>query len=265
VSPYEKVMAALKHGGFLRGGKPICPACPPRKRRPGFGVTENKDARGFPTVLIHCFRGCDVVSDILPALGLDPDDLFSGPAKVIADPDTGRYVIVPMGAWTALPPSAARTYGIALTLGYFSNPRSSIRVIRTPEQWTELVREAGVTDRRLRQQVEELIGFRVAHRCSPRGMLTVFRTGAYERCPNCGRLTLEPPSLTRKNAHKGRNPSVITHEEGTTQLKEGILPLIGSNPSFVGSEVALVIAYSAPILEGDGSPAWVDEVKRGTA
>jgi hypothetical protein len=229
VSPYEKLMAALKHGGFLTGGKALCPTCPPSKRR-GFNVTEDKTRAGIPTVLIHCFRGCDTLADIVPALGLDPADLYDGGMRQGVLFDGERYCRITTRGWKALPPGIARTFGIGASIGYFPSPRAPYTLLRSPGQWAAVRNEADISDRLLRWQVEQWIKSRMAHRCEERGVLALYR-GPLERCPNCGRLTLESPLITRKYAHKGNGVSAPTHDSDKTQLKETPLPVKGNQVS----------------------------------
>jgi hypothetical protein len=115
VNPYEKVMAALEYAGFLRGGKPLCPACPPSKRR-RFDVTAARSAAGIPTVLIQCFRGCDTMTEIVPALGLDPADLYDGGVRQVVLFDGERYCRITTRGWKALSRGSARTFGIAASI-----------------------------------------------------------------------------------------------------------------------------------------------------
>jgi len=241
VTPYEKALAALKHGGFLGGGKPLCPTCPPSKRR-GFKVTEGKTAAGIPTVLFHCFRGCDTLTDIVPALGLDPADLYDGGQRQEVLFEKDRFCPITLLGWKALPPSVARTFGIAAAIGYFSTPRSPFRLLRSSEQWAAVRREAGVDDGLLRVHVTKWIACEMAHRCYERGVLALYR-GPLERCPNCGRPTREGSLTTRMNARKGTSAHGRRHASGTTQLKVRSHTVKGA------------FAHGQLFPEGDGAPA----------
>lgn len=243
MNPYEKAIAALKHGGFLRGGKPLCPTCPPSKRR-GFKVTEEKTAAGIATVLFHCFRGCDTLTEIVPALGLDPADLYDGGLRQEALFEKDRFCPITLLGWKALPPSVSRTFGIAASIGYFATPRSPFRLLRSPEQWAAVRREAGIRDRLLREHVTKWIACEMAHRCYERGVLALYR-GPLERCPNCGRPTREGSLITRMNAHKGASDTARRHGSDATQLKARSRPHKGA-----------LTAFMDLFPEGDGAPDW---------
>jgi hypothetical protein len=243
VSPYEKAMAALKHEGLLRGGKAHCPTCPPSKRR-GFEVTEEKTAAGIATVLFHCFRGCDTLTEIVPALGLDPADLYDGGLRQEALFEKDRFCPITLLGWKALPPSVARTFGIAAAIGYFSTPRSPFRLLRSSEQWAAIRQEAGIDDRLLRTHVEKWIDREMAHRCFERGVLALYR-GPLERCPNCGRPTREGSFITRMNARKGTSDTARRHGSHATQLKARSHPVKGALTPFMDL-----------FPEGDGGPDW---------
>jgi hypothetical protein len=250
MTPYEQFMAALKHGGFLRGGKTHCPTCPPQKRR-GFDVTEATTAGGGPTVVVKCFRGCDTLSDIVPALGLDPADLFGGGSQEMLF-KTDRYCRITTQGFKALPKSSVRTFGIAASIGYYPSTRSAFTLLRSPGQWDAVLREAEITERQLRWQVDVWIRRDMAHRCQPRGVLVLYR-GPLERCPNCGRLTQSIPSrghtTTRKYAQKGSNVTVRRHGSDTTHQKEAMSPLGGSNIA-----VTNALPWENQFPEGDGAP-----------
>ena len=257
MSPYEKAMAALKYGGFLRGGKPLCPTCPPSKRR-GFNVTEDKTRAGIPTVLIHCFRGCDTLTEIVPTLGLDPADLYDGGMRQEVLFEKDRFCPVTLLGWKALPPSVARTFGIAAAIGYFSTPRSPFRLLRSSDQWAAVRREAGIEDGLLRVQIKKWIACEMAHRCYERGVLALYR-GPLERCPNCGRPTREGSLITRKNAHKGTSTHARRHDSDATQLKVRSHTVKGAlthvmNPN--GDEEVTQVSWKELYPEGDGAPDW---------
>lgn len=131
MKPYDRVMSALKCGGFWKSGKPHCPTCPPSKRR-GFNVTEATTSSGRPSVLIHCFRGCDL-QEVVEAIGLDVADLFDGGQRVLFD--AGRYCRVTTEGWKALPRSSARTFGIAASIGFYTSTYAAFTLLRTPAQW----------------------------------------------------------------------------------------------------------------------------------
>jgi hypothetical protein len=250
MTPYEQFMAALKHGGFLRGGKTHCPTCPPRKRR-GFNVTEATTASGGPTVLVECFRGCDTLSDILPALGLDPADLYGGGSQEALF-KADRYCRITVKGFKALPPGVARTFGIAAGIGYYPSTRSAFTLLRSPGQWDAVCREAGIDRRLLRAQIEKWIACDMAHRCFERGVLALYR-GPLERCPNCGRLTQarvrRGPTTTRKYADKGACDTARRHDSDATHAKARVLPLKGTSHA-----VTNAIPWENRFPEDDGAP-----------
>jgi hypothetical protein len=237
-------MAALKHGGFLKGGKPTCPTCPPRKRR-GFDVTEATTATGRPTVLANCFRGCDL-PEIVVALGLDMADLFGGGQQEMLF-KTDRYCRITTEGWKALPKSSARTFGIAASIGYYPSTRSPFTLLRSPGQWEAVWREAEITERQLRWQVDVWVQRNMAHRCESRGVLALYR-GPLERCPNCGRSS-QGPSTTRKYAQNGSNITVRRHDSDTTHEKEEMSPFGGSNITDQNE-----VPWQNRFPVGDGSP-----------
>jgi hypothetical protein len=248
MDPYDQVVAALKVLGFVKLGKPLCPCCPPNKRR-GFDVTPAKTPAGRPTVLIKCFRGCDTLRDIVPTIGLDAADLFDGGQRTLFD--AGRYCRVTTEGWKALPNSSARTFGIAASIGFYATTRSPFTILRTEAQWDAVRRESGVGDRNFRKQVDVWVSRKMAHRCVW-GFLALYRA-PFDRCPSCGRLTLEkrkpgkPSSseqqseeqteeqalgqatTTRKYAESGTNGSDFRHGSDTTQETELIVPTSGTN------------------------------------
>lgn len=225
MSPYEQVIAALKHAGFMKAGKPTCPTCPPSKRR-GFEVTEAPDRLGRASVLIHCFRGCDY-EEILEAVGLEPADLFDGGVRQEVLFDGERYCRITTRGWKALPPGVARTFGIAASIGSFPSALAPYTLLRSPGQWAAVRREADISDRLLRVHIEKWNDCKMAHRCQERGVLALYR-GPLERCPCCGRLTLEPLFITRKYTRKGTLNTAPRHDSDTTQTKERLIPLKGT-------------------------------------
>jgi hypothetical protein len=235
VTPYERVLAALKHGGFLAGGKPSCPNCPPNKHG-GFDVTEVKTQDGRPTVLLKCFRGCDI-EQIIGALGLEMADLYDGSGQQQVLFDGERYCRVTTQGWKALPRGVARTFGIASSIGFFSSPRSAYTLLRTTAQWDAVRAEAGIGDRTLRKEVEIWVDRKMAHRCYASLVLALYR-GPLDRCPNCGRKTDEkrfarvgfkaskasrtqnPFPITRKYAENGTERAALSRDSDTTQQTE---------------------------------------------
>lgn len=243
MSPYEKAMAALKHGGFLTGGKPLCPTCPPSKRR-GFKVTEGKTAAGIATVLFHCFRGCDTLTEIVPALGLDPADLYDGGMRQEMLFKTDRYCRITTQGWKALSRGSARTFGIAASIGYYPSTRSAFTLLRSPQQWEAVRREADIKPNELRREIRTWVSQRMAHRCDW-GFLSLYR-GPLERCPNCGRLSLEGSTTTRKYARGGEDAGVLRHEPDAKQRTVKMLASDGDNPG--------EFAWKTRYPEGDGAP-----------
>ncbi len=242
MTPYQQVMAALKQAGFIRGGKPLCPTCPPSKRR-GFNVTEAKTKLGTPTVLLHCFRYCDML-EIVEAIGLDPADLYPAGARWHQEElfRGDRYCRTTVQGWKALPPSVARTFGIASAIGYYPSTRVGYTLLRSTGQWDAVRNESGIGRRALSLQVDKWIACDMAHRCEERGILALYR-GPLNRCPNCGRATQEatlPTSqvqdTTRKYASKGTSASHSRHALLVTQPKERLLPIEGTSTSHPGEE-----------------------------
>jgi hypothetical protein len=220
MSPYERVMAALKHHGFIKNGKPHCPMCPPSKRQ-GFGVTEAKTADGRPTVLLNCFRDHDRL-EIVATIGLEPADLFDGGVRRERLFEGERFCRVTVQGWKALGRSA-RTFAIAAAVGYYSSAYSPYTLLRSPSQWEDVRREAGLTNRGLELNVRDWCQRKMAHRCAKRGLLALYR-GPLDRCPNCGRLTLEKrksqTTSTRKDARKRTQRSLNRHGSDTTHASE---------------------------------------------
>jgi len=241
MNPYERVMAALKQAGLLRGGKPLCPTCPPSKRR-GFDVTEVSDRLGRPSVLIHCFRSCGY-EEILEAVGLDPADLYDGGVRQEMLFDGERFCRITTRGWKALPPSVARTFGIAASIGSFPSSLAPYTLLRSPGAWAAVRREAGIDDGLLRVHIKKWIACEMAHRCFERGVLTLFR-GPLERCPNCGRPTREGSLITRKYTSKGASTHGRRHDPGTTQGKVRSHTVKGA------------FAHGQLFPEGDGAPDW---------
>lgn len=74
-----------------------------------------------------------------------------------------------------------------------------------------LRQEADLKDRRLREEVQTWCGRRMAHRCDW-GILALYRA-PFDRCPNCGRLTLED---RRQRSKRTSEPQDLTPQVSTT-------------------------------------------------
>jgi hypothetical protein len=178
----------------------------------------------------------------VPALGLDPTDLFDGGHRQEVLFEKDRYCPITLKGWKALPPGVSTTFGIAACIGYFTTPRSPFRLLRSPEQWAAVRREASIDDGLLREHVRKWIACEMAHRCYARGVLALYR-GPLEICPNCGRPTRDGSPITRRYARKGALTPDRRHDPDATQLKVRSHPLKGALTSFADL-----------FPEGDGAP-----------
>jgi hypothetical protein len=220
LTPHDRVIMAL--AASPRGPR-RCPSCPDGKFG-GFKVSEAKTRDGAPTVLLHCHREC-TVEEVLGALGLDPADLFSSNGQTELF-DGRKFAIVELEGWLALPPSSARSFGIAGACGQFVTAARSAAAIRgsgkvlgyyLDAKRARTARElCEITPGAWRLTVFQWKRVKMAHRCPPSqgGVLSLFRRPE-ERCPNCG----ESVSPDKRRVLSSQTPgSSVSPELGTKAL-----------------------------------------------
>lgn len=190
-SPYDRVVKALKERGSRRSGNNW--QCPSHDdRTPSLSVNPSTTGDGLPTVLLNCFAGCQTISEVLPALGLDARQLFVGVLQPTLFKDE-RFSPVRRAGWLALPPSMARDFGVATTFGSFVRSDGALERV-----WSRHDIVAIVHDRKARaafiaatgakpQRYRDLVRFwkaaGMAHRCSPSRLCLFIRPEAL--CPFC--------------------------------------------------------------------------------
>jgi hypothetical protein len=126
MAPYEAFVAALKRQGLWNHGHPFCPTCPRSKRR-GFSIAK-ATFNGQPSLKFTCARKCDP-REIVEALGLDWDTVFTGRAK-LDDPFEGeKYAVgLTVRGMIAVGDLFAAAYGLGTFNGSPKRPYRTLNV-----------------------------------------------------------------------------------------------------------------------------------------
>jgi hypothetical protein len=208
VTPYERMTAALQANGSRRQGDNWqCPAHD--DRIPSLSVNRSVVREtGEPTVLIYCHAGCSTVTDILPALGLDPSDLFPGASTDGVQGElfpASKYSPVGLEIVRMLPPSSHRTFWGASILGRWlhvsrtrrkvNNRRELAVVLVESNHRRAIERELEISQGVLRNDILKWREWGVAHACSERLLAILVRPAG--ECPSCG-ASLPDDSSPRK-------------------------------------------------------------------
>jgi hypothetical protein len=191
VSPYERVVAALKaHGSRPSGKNWQCPAH--QDRTPSLSVSAKMHpATGEPIVLMHCHAGCSVV-EVLGTLGLEPSDLFTGNGQGRLFP-IAKFSPVGLDIWLKMPPNAQRDYAVATTLGRYLpvnggrahvySQRQIAAVILEPKHRRAVRETLEKSAQHLSNLMTDWESWGVAHRCSRAAWTLYVRQG--DACPAC--------------------------------------------------------------------------------
>jgi hypothetical protein len=265
MTPYDRVVAALKaQGSIRRGGNWSCPSH--EDRTPSLSVNPGVRLEGDigePTVLVHCHAGC-AVDDVLSALGLEPSDLFTGNGQGELFP-ASKFSPVGLDILRKLPPGSERSFLVASALGRYvdrhggrsrvGSQREIAAVIVEAKHRRAIERELGIRADLLRHHISQWKAWGVAHACSTT-VLTIFvREGM--ACPVC-KACLDPHGFNPKSVSgssrsacldpHAHDPKVCLDPHGS--VPEMRQPATGSLKSSGGEE----LSWSALYPEGDGGP-----------
>jgi hypothetical protein len=263
MSPYERVIAALKARGSRRsGGNWQCPAH--ADRTPSLSVTDSVDlGTGHGTVLVHCHAGCSV-DDVLAALGLEPSDLFAGNGQGELFP-ASKFSPVGLDILRKLPPGSERSFFVASAFGrrvdrhggrtHTARQREIGAVIVEAKHRRAIERELGIRADVLRQHISRWKAWGVAHACSTT-VLTIF-VRELAACPVC-KVWLDPHGLNPKSVAGSSHPALCQPHsrdpkvwlDPHASVPERRQPTTGSLKSSNGEGLSWVALYP----EGDGAP-----------
>jgi hypothetical protein len=188
MSPYERVVAALKAAGSRRQGNNW--QCQSHDDRvPSLSVNLAADDSG--TVLMHCHAGCTLV-EATGAIGLTPADLFAGNGQMALFPKS-RYSPIGLDVIAKTPPSAHRTLHVAGALGRYVDRWGGRRHVENTKQMLCVVLERKhrkavrdyleLSPSGLWNDIKRWCEWGVAHECST-GLLTILVRDS-ESCPFC--------------------------------------------------------------------------------
>jgi hypothetical protein len=280
VTPYERVVAALKASGSRRSGNNWqCQAHD--DDTPSLSVKESKTWDGSPTVLINCFAGCSTTEEILPALGLEASDLFGNgkPRQTRLFPPE-RFSPVRRSGWLALPASVGTHFGVATTFGRLlcadgtfrrvSTTRDTIAVVLRSKDRKALRDTLDISASQLRNEVIVWRESSMAHACS-RDVLTLY-VRPEERCPYCRTQPTNGAADSKAQPTNGargreRNPAMALIGTDSYQPSAGSLKSYREDggSDYLGGVKALEGLASKnmrpqkagdPYPEGDGAPDW---------
>jgi hypothetical protein len=263
MSPYERVIAALKARGSRRsGGNWTCPAHD--DRTPSLSVTDSVDQdTGYPTVLVHCHAGCGI-GDVLDALGLEASDLFLGNGQGELFP-ASKFSPVGLDILRKLPPGSERSFFVASALGrrvdrhggrtHTARQREIGAVILEAKHRRAVEKELGIRADVLRYHVSRWKTWGVAHACSTT-VLTIF-VRAVAACPVC-KAWLDPHAFNPESVAESSRPAWLDPHtrdpkvwlDPHTSVPERRQPTTGSLKSSSGEELSWTALYP----EGDGAP-----------
>jgi hypothetical protein len=196
MTPYERVVAALNARKSRRlGDNWQCPSHD--DRTPSLSVDTGTDREtGEPIVLIKCHAGCSTLTEILPALGIEPSELFSSGLRVGIQAElfpAHQFSPIGIDIVKMLPPSAHRNLWAATILG--RKPRANgsraraydrrliAAVIIEARHRKAVVTSLGISAPVLRNDIVLWREWGVAHRCSTK-VLTIF-IRKVSHCPIC--------------------------------------------------------------------------------
>jgi hypothetical protein len=267
VTPYERVTAALKARGSRRmGNNWQCPAHD--DRIPSLSVKESKSQDGAPSVLLNCFAGCGTVEEILPALGLEPSDLFGGNGRRQGQLfPLSRYSPVGLDILLKLPPDSSRSFVVASALGRYVSisggrehvysQRHIAAVIVESRHRKAILSVLGISSNTLTNQIKQWRESGIAHACSQR-LLTIFVREA-TRCPVCKSTLLNVVSPSESTLQDVNSPPESTPVDVVSVPK----PVITDSGFFIGvrGKGVRTLKASKPknrweslYPEGDGGP-----------
>jgi hypothetical protein len=251
MDPYDRVIAALKaHGSHFRGGNWTCPAH--EDRTPSLSVNPAVHAEtGLPTVILNCHAGCATIDEILPVLGLQSADLFTGNGQMALF-SKSRYSPVGLEILLKLPRGSERSFIVASALGRYvdrlggrrhvSRQREIAAVILEAKHRRAIERELQISSSRLRNHIVEWRKWGVAHGC-PTGVVTILVREA-PTCPVCGESVTPAGRSTsksvtpagRSNGAASRQPDALRH--GTEATMDGFFKGVDSSSSALGTRNA---------------------------
>ena len=261
MSPYEKVLAALKAAGSRRQGNNWqCKAHDDRV--PSLSVNLASDGSGM--VLMHCHAGCSLV-EVTAAIGLTPADLFPNGHGQLALFPKSQYSPLGLDVIKKQPPSAHRTLQAAGALGRYvdrwggrrkvESTRQMLCVVLETKHRKAVVEELGISNDSLRQDIRRWRKWGVAHAC-PGGLIAILVRDS-ECCPFCKALLVDH-----------------THPQGALSMDHTAHPLALSMDHISRHELEATtpgffkeldrVPWENRFPEGDGSPASLNE-KNGSS
>jgi len=252
VSPYERVIAALKAAGSRRQGNNW--QCQSHDDRvPSLSV--NLAADGLGTVLMHCHAGC-TLAEATGAIGLTPADLFPGSGQMALFPRS-RYSPIGLDVIAKTPPSAHRTLHVAGALGRYVDRWGGRRKVESTQQMLCVVLESrhrkavrdylGLSPSGLRNDIMRWREWGVAHDCGTRLLTILVRDS--EICPFCkASLVGDAPPEEASSVGDASPPQPSSVGDASRHDLETTTPGF-----FKGLENG---SWKNRYPEGDGAPAW---------
>lgn len=187
-APYDRVVGALIARKSRRmGSNWTCPCHDDRTPSLSVNPATHRET-GEPTVLLKCQAGCSTTEEILPALGIEPSELFGNGHRPLGLRQerlfpAERFSPVRRSGWLALPPSVARNFGVASTFGRLLVVDGTFRRVASTNETLAIVlnrkdRQAlrdvlGISPNQLRNEVVVWRQSSMAHACSY-DLLTLF-------------------------------------------------------------------------------------------
>jgi hypothetical protein len=268
MTPYDRVIAALKARGSRRMGKNW--QCPSHDdRHPSLSVSPAVHPEtGEDTVLIRCHAGCGTIEEILPDLGLEPSDLFTGNGHRQGQLfPASRYSPVGLDILVMLPPGAERSFMVTSALGRFVSISGGREHVFSQRQIGAVIVEAkhrkaavsvlGISSYGLANDIVRWKEWGVAHGCS-RKLLTIF-VRKVASCPVC-KTSLVGYEQTSDSSSVGYEPDHTSSSSGYESVPKDVITdggfFKGVNEERVKALKASQSTNRWEILypEGDGSP-----------
>lgn len=259
VSPYERVIAALKAAGSRRHGNNWqCKAHD--DEHPSLSVNLAADGSGW--VLMNCHAGCTLV-ETTAALGLTPADLFpNGRGQLELFPKS-RYSPIGIDVIRKTPPSAHRTLHVAGALGRYVDRWGGRGKVESTKQMLCVILEARhrkavrdfleLSPTGLRNDIMRWREWGVAHDCST-GLLTILVRDS-EDCPFCkASLVGDASPVKASSVGDGRDPQASSVGDDCRHESEA------THPGFFKGLEGTQLDWKDRYPEGDGSPR--ERVKR---
>jgi len=195
MTPYDRVTAGLRDLHMRhRGTNWQCPTHD--DHHPSLSVSKSTTEDGDPTVLLKCHAGCSTTEDILPALGLQPADLYPGTNRGQGELFAkARYSPVGIDIYKRMPPGAERSFSVASALGRYvsrfggrgrvTSQRQIAAVVVESKHRRLVVEQLGIKSGTLRNEILKWRQWGIAHKCSTAVLALLVRLPEDDRCPYC--------------------------------------------------------------------------------